>query len=161
MISANRLKAFEFFRGFGNEQLEQLAVLATEEIYDAGAQVHRSGDTARALFMIEEGKVVLIMDSRRSPHKPPMQVTVDVVTKGDSMGWSAVVEPYAYTLGALCIDRTKIIAIDAAGIRKLMEEDKALGYQVMKAAARVISHRLTHTRIILVGERGLSMKSEY
>ena len=30
------------------------------------------------------------------------------------MGWSAVVEPYLYTLGALCIDRTKLIALDAA-----------------------------------------------
>ncbi len=160
MISADRLKAFEFFRGFGNEQLEQLAVLATEEIYDAGAQVHKSGDMARALFMIEEGKVVLIMDSRLGPHKPAMQVTVDVITKGDSMGWSAVVEPYAYTLGALCIDRTKIIAIDAAALRTLMEEDKVLGYEVMRAAARLISNRLTHTRIILVGERGLSTKSD-
>ena len=41
-----------------------------------------------------------------------------------------------------------------------MEEDKVLGYEVMRAAARLISNRLTHTRIILVGERGLSTKSD-
>jgi hypothetical protein len=60
-----------------------------------------------------------------------MQVTVDVVTKGDAMGWSSVVEPYIYTLGAQCIDNAKVIAT-----------------------------RLTHTQIILVGERGLSVLTE-
>jgi hypothetical protein len=31
----------------------------------------------------------------------------------------------------------------------------------MKATARIIANRLTHTRIILVGERGLSTLTEY
>jgi hypothetical protein len=90
-----------------------------------------------------------------------MQVTVDVVTQGESMGWSAVVEPYIYTLGALCIDRVKAIALDAPGLRRLMDEDTCLGYRIMKATARIIANRLTHTRIILVGERGLSTLTEY
>jgi CRP-like cAMP-binding protein len=161
VISANRLKAFEFFKGFSHEQLERIAPLAGEETYDAGTQLYKSGDPAKGLYMIEEGKVILVMDSSLGPHKPPMQVTVDVVTKGESMGWSAVVEPYSYTLGALCIDMTKLIALDAPGLRKLMEDDQPLGYLIMKAAARVISNRLNHTRIILVGERGLSTLTEY
>ncbi len=77
------------------------------------------------------------------------------------MGWSAVVEPFIYTLGALCIDNSKLIAIDAAKIRDLMDEDCDLGYKVMKAIAKIISSRLSHTRIILVGERGLSQLTEY
>jgi hypothetical protein len=42
-----------------------------------------------------------------------------------------------------------------------MEEDCALGFRMMKATAKVIANRLTHTRIILVGERGLSTLTEY
>jgi len=161
MISGNRLKAFEFFKGFSDEQLKQVAALAAEETHDPATQLYKNGDPARGLFMIEEGKVVLTMDSYLGPHKPPMQVTVDVITKGESMGWSAVVEPYVYTLGALCIDRTKMIALDAPELRRLMEGDPTLGYLIMKATAKVISNRLNHTRIILVGERGLSTLTEY
>ena len=42
-----------------------------------------------------------------------------------------------------------------------MDDDPALGYAIMKSTAKVISQRLTHTRIILVGERGLSTLTEY
>ena len=161
MLSANHLKEFVYFKGFGDPELEKLAAAATEETYDAGTQIYKTGDPARCLYLIQEGKIILVMDSYLGPHKPPMQVTVDVVTRGESMGWSAVVEPYIYTLGALCIDRAKAIAIDAPGLRRLMDEDACLGYRIMKATAQIIANRLTHTRIILVGERGLSILTEY
>jgi CRP-like cAMP-binding protein len=77
------------------------------------------------------------------------------------MGWSAVVEPYIYTLGALCIDESAFLAIDAEKLRQLMDEDCPIGHKVMKSIAKVVASRLHHTRIILVGERGLSHLSEY
>ena len=46
-------------------------------------------------------------------------------------------------------------------LRELMDEDCALGFKIMQSTAKVISTRLTHTRIILVGERGLSTLTEY
>lgn len=161
MVSISQLKAFDFFNGFSDGQIEKLATVATEETFEAGAQMYKNGDPARALFLIEEGKAILTMDSYLGPHKPAMQVTVDVITKGESQGWSAVVTPYIFTLGALCIDRIKAIALDAPALRKLMDQDPALGYMVMKATAKVIANRLNHTRIILVGERGLSQLTEY
>ncbi|MCE5261937.1 MAG: cyclic nucleotide-binding domain-containing protein [Deltaproteobacteria bacterium] len=161
MISTSQLKEFAFFKGFSDPELEKLATVAKDETYDAGTQMYKNGDPARGLFLIQEGKVVLVMDSYLGPHKPPMQVTVDVVTKGESSGWSAVVEPYVYTLGALCIDRVKAIVLEAPGLRRLMDDDACLGYKVMKATAKVIANRLNHTRIILVGERGLSTLTEY
>jgi CRP-like cAMP-binding protein len=161
MIQTSQLREFSFFKGFSDRELEKLAAVAREETYDAGVQMYKNGDPARSLFLIQEGKVILVMDSYLGPQRPPMQVTVDVVTKGESMGWSAVVEPYVYTLGALCIDRAKAIAFDAPELRKVMDEDTCLGYRIMKATAQVIANRLTHTRIILVGERGLSTLTEY
>ena len=161
MISANQLKEFAFFEGFNEAELEKVASVATEETHEAGTQMYKSGDPARGLYMVREGKILLVMEVNLGPQSPPMQVTVDVVTKGDSSGWSAVVEPYIFTLGALCIDRTKLIAIEATGLRRLMEEDCTLGYRVMKATAKIISQRLNHTRIVLVGERGLSTMTQY
>ena len=161
MISANQLKEFAFFEGFSGDELGKVATVAKEETYEAGTQMYKNGDPARGLYMVQEGKILLTMEGNLGLQRPPMQVTVDVVTKGESSGWSAVVEPYIFTLGALCIDRTKVIAVDAPGLRKLMDEDCALGYRIMKATAKVISTRLTHTRIILVGERSLSTLTEY
>lgn len=161
MVTANVLKEFNFFKDFTNEQLERLASITAEETYAAGSQMYKKGDPARSLYILLEGKVVMSLESYLGPHRPPMQVTVDTIARGETMGWSAVVEPYIYTLGALCIDNTKLIALDAAKLRNLMDEDCDLGYKVMKAIAKIISSRLSHTRIILVGERGLSHLTEY
>lgn len=161
MFKANDLKEFNFFKGFTDAQLEKLAAISAEESFEAGTQMYKKGDPARSLFMCQEGKVVMVMDSYMGPHKAAMQITVDIVTKGESMGWSAVVDPYVYTLGALCIDNSRFISLDACQLRDLMNEDCELGYKVMQATAKVIASRLTHTRILLVGERGLSYLTEY
>ena len=155
------LKDFAFFKDFSDDQLNKLASLAKEENHLAGTHMYQKGDAARSLYLIKEGKVALFMDTDMGHNKPPMQVTVDIITKGETMGWSAAVEPFLYTLAARCLDDTKFIAFDAFQLRKLMEEDCALGFKIMRAVAKVMSARLTHTRIILVGERGLSVLTEY
>jgi len=161
MVTANMMKGFNFFKDFTNEQLERLSSIAAEETYAVGRQMYKKGDPARSLYILLEGKVVMSLESYLGPHRPPMQVTVDTIARGETMGWSAVVEPYIFTLGALCIDNTRLFAIDAAKLRGLMDEDCDLGYKVMKAIAKTIASRLSHTRIILAGERGLSHLTEY
>jgi len=161
MVAANMLKEFNFFKEFTNEQLGKLSSITEEETYAAGSQMYKKGDPARSLYILLEGKVVMSLESYLGPHRPPLQVTVDTIARGETMGWSAVVEPYIYTLGALCIDNTRLFALDAAKLRNLIDEDCDLGYKVMKAIAKTIASRLSHTRIILVGERGLSHLTEY
>lgn len=155
------LKDFVFFKDFSDDQINKLASLAKEEIHSAGTHMYQKGDVARSLYLVKDGKVALFMDADMGHNKPPMQVTVDIITKREPLGWSAVVEPYLYTLAARCLDDTKFIAFDSFQLRKLMEEDCALGFKIMQVVAKVIATRLTHTRIILVGERGLSVLTEY
>ncbi|PKN17586.1 MAG: hypothetical protein CVU71_16115 [Deltaproteobacteria bacterium HGW-Deltaproteobacteria-6] len=161
MVPITKLKEFAFFKGFSDVQLKKLAALAKEETYQAGTQLYANGDKARSLYLIQGGKVALFMDNYMGPGKPPMQVTVDMITRGETMGWSAVVEPFIYTLSARCLEDAKLIAIDSLKLRGLMKKDNALGFKIMQSTAKVISTRLTHTRIILVGERGLSTLTEY
>jgi CRP/FNR family transcriptional regulator, cyclic AMP receptor protein len=161
MITINDLKQFDFFFGFSDSDCEKLSSLAEEMVVEAGTQMYRKGDPASHIYLTREGKIILQMESFMGPHKPPLQVTVDIITSGDAMGWSAVVEPYLYTLGALAIDRSSLIGIKAEELRDLMNSDCTLGYKIMQQTTRLIAHRLDHTRVILVGERGLSHLSEY
>ncbi|HVO68103.1 MAG TPA: cyclic nucleotide-binding domain-containing protein [Syntrophales bacterium] len=161
MVSADLLKEYKFFKGFSGEQIKKLADIATEESFKAGFQLWRKGDPAKKLYLLQAGKIVLVMDAYMGTAKPPMQVSVDLITKGDAMGWSAVIEPYVYTLGARCIDDSKAISFDGAKLRELLNKDIILGYEFMRVTAKVIATRLTHTEIILIGERGLSILDEY
>ncbi|MFO7568396.1 MAG: cyclic nucleotide-binding domain-containing protein [Smithellaceae bacterium] len=161
MIAVSVLKDFTFLKGFSEDQLKKMSALAVEETHKAGTQLYANGDVARSLYLLQTGKVALLMDNYMGPGKPPMQVSVDIITQGESMGWSAVVEPFVYTLAARCLEDTKLVAFDSYKLRELMEEDCDLGFKIMQAIAKVISTRLTHTRIILVGERGLSTLTDY
>jgi CRP/FNR family cyclic AMP-dependent transcriptional regulator len=160
MVSVDLLKNFGFFKGFSDAELNKFADIATKESYKAGFQIWKKGDPAKSLYLLEEGKVLMVLDSYVGPHRPPMQVTVDIVTQGEAMGWSSVVEPYLYTLGTRCIDDSRLIALDAVKLREILNADKSLGFKFMHAVAKVVATRLTHTEIILVGERGLSILTE-
>ena len=148
------------FQRLTNEQIKKLAAIATVENHPAGTLLYKAGDPADKFYIVQEGKVILDLKADLGPHVPPMQVTVDVITKGESMGWSAVVDPYIYTLSCLCMDPTKLVAVDAAKLREFIAEDLSLGYEVMKAISKLIASRLTHTRILLIGERALGFITE-
>ncbi len=160
MVPTDLLKNYSFFKGFTGEELKKFADIATEASYKAGVQIWKKGESAENLSLLKEGKVLMTMDTYAGPTRPPMQVTVDIVTKGDAMGWSAVVEPYIYTLGARCIDDSQVINFNSAKVKEVLNSDKALGLKFMHAIAKIVAARLTHTEIILVGERGLSVLSD-
>jgi len=160
MVSVDLLKQYTFFKGFRDEQIKKLADTATQESYKAGFLLWKQGDPAINLYLLEGGKVVLFMNAYKGTTRPPMLVSLDLITKGDAMGWSSVIEPYVYTLGARCIDDSKAIVFDGAMLRKLLDRDSKLAYKFMHAMAKVVATRLTHTEIILIGERGLSILDE-
>ena len=155
MISIDQLKTFGLFEGFSDGDLKKLADLASVESYQAGVELWKKGDPAEYLLLLIEGKVLMTLDIDTGLHRAPIRVTVDIVTKGEGIGWSAVVEPYLYTRAVRCLDDSKVISLKAAQLREIMNEDKALGFKFMCAIAKMIRNRLSHTEIILVGERGL------
>jgi CRP-like cAMP-binding protein len=155
------LRHSAIFRKLTDEQLKKIAAIASVETHPAGAVLYREGDPAGKFYIVVEGKVALDMQCDMGPNFPSRQVVVDVIAKGESMGWSAVVEPYIFTLSCLCLDRTELVAIDGVKLREIIDEDCGLGLAVMKAVAKMIATRLTHTRVVLVGERALGIMTEH
>ncbi|HUL00122.1 MAG TPA: cyclic nucleotide-binding domain-containing protein [Nitrospirota bacterium] len=160
MLAVELLKKYDFFRGLTDDQLQKLASISADESHAAGTQIYNIGEPAEKLYIVEDGKLVLVLDSYMGPHRPALQVNIDFVAKGDAMGWSSLVEPHKYTLRALAIEKTKLITVDAKALRKMIHDDPVLGVKIMQSLAKLIAARLTHTRIILVGERGLSTLSQ-
>jgi CRP-like cAMP-binding protein len=151
----NVLRNSFIFQKLTNEQMKKLAAITTAETHSAGTVLYGEGHPANKFYIVEEGKVVLNMKSDLGPLIPPRQVIVDVVEKGESMGWAAVVDPYIYTRSCICTDRARVVALDAAKLRELLDQDHAMGFEVMKAVSKMMASRLTHTRALLVGERAL------
>ena len=111
----------EFISQLTEEELEKVAELGREEVYEAGEILFTEGSTAKDLYVVEEGRVALDMDL--SVYSGAARYgTVDVMTKGHTFGWSAL-RGSPLTMTARALERVKVIAIDGDSLYSLFDED--------------------------------------
>ncbi|MFC2024814.1 ATP-binding protein [Chloroflexota bacterium] len=139
------LATSQLFEGLTDDELDRIAGFCSEEVYEAGTTIISEGEVANKLYIVEEGKVVLEMTLRLGPGSG-RQGNIDVVTKGQMFGWSAIAETQIFTMSARCVEETKLIALDGVGLRHLLEAEYHTGYKVMKRLVGVVSSRLRHAR---------------
>ena len=133
--------------------LEKIAEITQEKEFDAGATLFSAGDSAVDLYIIEEGRVAIQMSLPKTAGHAARRITVDVVSKNEIVGWSAIVEPYKYTFNTICMQHTIALSINAAKLRALMNDDPGLGYDIMKNLTKILAVGLNDTRQILIAER--------
>jgi len=155
------LKGSMVFRELTDEEIEKLVPLCAEEEYPAGTELYKEGDFANKLYIVKKGKTALDLKNTMAPYDPPSRMIVDMISPGDTMGWSAVVEPHIYTLSCKCIENCSLISINGPGLMELMKSECHLGLKAMTAIAKIIATRLTHTRVLIIGERGLQSVTHY
>ena len=151
-----------FFEGLTDNELERIAVLCHEEVYEAGTTIFEEGDAADYLYIVEEGKVALEMQLELRPYASPKKTTIEVATKCEAFGWSALVEPHTLTLSAKCTERAKIIVIKGSDLLDLFDSEPLIGHRVLGRVTQVVASRLKDTRQKLTSFlRGEELTIEY
>ncbi|MBI2850626.1 MAG: cyclic nucleotide-binding domain-containing protein [Chloroflexi bacterium] len=158
MTAKQVLKGCVLFFGLSDSELEKVASLAVEKQYEAGTTIFTAGDSAEALFVLQEGRVAIQMTLPETGDLASRRITVDVVTKNEILGWSAILEPYKYTFTAVCIQQTVALLISGNKLRSLLRDNHKIGYEVMEGLAKVIAAGLNDTRQVLIAERLLPAK---
>ncbi|MBI4188174.1 MAG: cyclic nucleotide-binding domain-containing protein [Chloroflexi bacterium] len=154
------LKGSQVFSALSDAELEKIASLVQEKQYEAGTAIFQEGDKAGELFVIQEGKVAGQMMLPKAQSASGRKITVDVMAQNEVIGWSALVEPYAYTLTAVCLQKVKALSINGNKLRDLLRDNPKMGYEIVKGLIRVVASRLNDTRQMMVSERLLSPKLE-
>ena len=150
------LRQCEVFSGLNDSELDRVASSVVEKHYDAGTTIFQEGDSAEELLVVEEGKVALQMTLPKAQGELGRRITVDLVSKNEVVGWSAIVEPYVYTLTAVCLQEVKALSISGNKLRELLRDNPKIGYEVVKGLIKVVASRLDDTRHMLVSERLLT-----
>jgi len=147
MVTAEVLRGTELFATLSEAQLQSVVGLCQEESHEPGETLFVEGAEARTIYILLEGTVTLRIQT-------PVGTEVMVYTvrnPGEVFGWSALVEPRRFTATARCLEKSRVIAIDGPALRALLEENKVIGYSVMRTLASVVSLRLRSTRSQLTG----------
>ena len=148
------LRSSDMFHGLTDEELDKLVPLCRVEMYGPGAEVFCEGEQCRCLQTLKSGKVALETElalGRSSIER----ATIDVLSRGSSFCWSALMEPHILTSSGRCLEDTEIIALDGEALKALLDEKPQMGYKVANNLVKVVASRLEHTKRTM--ERTLSV----
>ena len=138
----------ELFSGLSDAEVEKVAELGRDEVYEAGEILFSEGSPAKNLYVVEEGRVAL--DMSLSVYSGSGRYgTVDIMTKGDAFGWSALGGSHILTMTARCLERVEVIAIDGDSLYSLFDQDHSLGFKMMGGLIAIVDSRLRNMRITL------------
>ncbi len=153
MTAKQVLGECQIFSALNDAELEEISSLAVGKEYEAGTTVFREGGKAEEFFVLQEGKVALQMQLSPAQGQMSRRITVDIVTRNEVLGWSAIVEPHVYTLSAVCLQKAKVLSISGIKLRGLLLDNHIMGYEVLNGVIKVVASRLNDTRQVLVSER--------
>ena len=137
MVEAIELAKFYLFNVFSEEQLEELAEISEKKTYKKKDHIYEPGDRAKHLFVVNEGLVSL----RRFELGDDLGIAFEMRESGDLFGAASFMHPQHYTLTAVCLEDSEVIAIDADKLSDLCEKDPAVGYRLMLKIAQVYFER--------------------
>ena len=149
------LRECDIFSALSDTELEKVASSVLEKQYEAGTTLFMEGDGAEELLVLQEGKVALQVTLSKEHGQTSRRVTVEIIGKNEVVGWSALVEPYTYTLTAVCLQKVKALSISGNKLRWLLEDNHDIGFNVLKGLIKVIASRLEETRRVLISERSV------
>ncbi len=132
--------AYELLSGLTAAEAEQVLGLGERRIVPGGTSLFRLGDSADRLFLTVRGRIRLTL---------PMQVRgreedilVEERTAGQTVGWSALIPPYLFTLSATAPLETETIALLRERLQEYFAANPAAGCKIAMNLAIVIGHRL-------------------
>lgn len=137
MVDVSDLKKIEGMAVFSEKQLGDLAGITDKKTYKAKEHIYEHGDRARFMFIVTKGLVSL----RQLMPGDEVGIVFEMRERGELFGAACVMKPQQYTLSAVCMEDSEVLAIDADKLFDLCEADPDLGYRFMKKIAQLYFER--------------------
>ncbi len=151
MVSSELLRRYPFFALLTDEQLKAIAMIAEEKTYPKETLLLKEDTTAKKLILLLEGDVDLVYSG--GGEGAVSNALVGSIAPGEMLGVSSLIEPYTYISSARATMPVKVVEIDGAAVRALMQVDKILGYALMRNVAAAVLERLKYTQVELAAAR--------
>jgi CRP-like cAMP-binding protein len=139
-MSAAQLVGHDVFSFLRPEQIATISNASNVATYKAGETVYVQGTKAQFLHVVLEGEVAL-----RLPGKGSVSVLIDQLGPGAMFGTSLGFAQDRYKLTAQCLSDCRILKIETAVLRRLMDEDLRMGYAIQKRISELYFNRYVET----------------
>ncbi len=140
MDTLQALAASNLFQGVPAGRFDLFLSLARQERVRKGDYIFRLGEAAERLFIVRNGTVHLLMPIAMNGNE--REVVVQEAREGETVGWSALVEPYRFTMAAAAGTDVDLLAFSTRELRAAVESCPEAGLRIMANLAGVIATRL-------------------
>lgn len=140
MDAASTLAASALFHGLTIEQCAPFVPIAHARTVPAGEYVFRLGEDAGALFIVRAGSIELTLPLKMTGDD--RDVTVEEAGEGDTIAWSALIEPHRFTMSARAGTDVELLAFARRDLQTMLAALPDAGVRIMTNLARVIGRRL-------------------
>jgi CRP-like cAMP-binding protein len=129
-----------FVKGLTAAHLEVLTQCAMLTHFDAEQVIFHEGEIANRFYLIQSGTVSLETSVGETG-----VISIETAGPGDVIGWSWLFPPYYWHFSARALEPTEAIFFYGTRLRESCENDRELGFQVMRRITTVVMHRLQAT----------------
>ena len=151
----------ELLKGLSPTEIEQVLALGNRMTVPSGASLFRLGDPADCLYLTVRGRIRLTLPMMVRGREE--DILVEERSPGQTVGWSALVPPYRFTLSATAPLETEVIALPREALRAFCEVSPAVGYKIGMNLAVVVGNRLQQVQAMWLREMQhiVELKSSY
>jgi len=139
------LAAHPFLADLPEQWLERLSYQGKRSVHHGGSRLFREGNPADRFWLIRDGHVALELNV---PGRG--DVVIERLGPAAVLGWSWMFAPYRWHFTAVATEQILAIELDGRGVRRLCDDDPALGYELTRRFAAVLIDRLQAARMRLV-----------
>ena len=129
------LREIALFKDIDSAVMEKITDTCTEEFFEQGFVIFNSGDTARSLYILQEGSIKLGIEKAAS-------FSFRLTDQGSLFGWSSMAETGLYTSTAVCEKDSKVIKLDNNELDRIFRQHPDIGYTILRRLMSIFSDRL-------------------
>jgi CRP-like cAMP-binding protein len=130
----------DLLMGLSTDEAERILSLGSRSIIRSGHDLFQLGDAAENIYLVERGRIKLTLPMHVRGRAE--DVFVEERNPGQTVGWSALIPPYRFTLKATAPLETEVIALARDALHDYFAAHPAVGYAVSLNLAAVIGQRL-------------------
>ena len=148
------LRESELLSGLDDAELSSIAIICTNTSVAEGDTLFMEGQSAEHIYIVTDGRIALqksLGDQRRKSQRG--EATIAFCCPDEVVGWSALVEPYRYTLSATAWEPTQLLSIRASLLRRAMDLNPDVGFRIMRSLSEVMARRLHQISLALTVAR--------
>ncbi len=132
--------AHELLNGLSPAEADQVLALGSRRAVSSGSSLFRLGDAAECLFLIERGRIRLSFPMLVRGKEE--EVFFEEKAPGETVGWSAMVPPYRFTLSAMAPLDAAVIALPREALLAFFDRAPETGRRIAFNLAILVGKRL-------------------